>query len=222
MSSTLFEKLLSWIGHQLRKQTTRVREAIGPRERLCVCQRYLVTGDAQLTIATSYRMSPPVVSRIINETCEVLRKTLIERGYLKQPCTEEEWKSIASNFKTHWNFPHCLGALDGKHVVIQAPGKSGSSYFNYKKTFSIILLAICNAHYQFTLVDIGNCGRQSHSSVYNSCSHLGYAIENNKLNIPGPFKLPNSRKVLPYVFAANVAFGLKRHMMKPFPTQNGH
>jgi hypothetical protein len=58
MSPTLFEELLSWTGHQLQRRTTRMREPIGPRERLCVCLRYLVTGDAQMTIATSYRMSP--------------------------------------------------------------------------------------------------------------------------------------------------------------------
>ena len=122
-----------WIRRvKIQKQTTKMREPIGPRERLCVCLRYLVTGDAQITIATSYRMSPAVVGRIINETCEVLWKTLIERGFLKQPCTEE-WRTIASELETYWNFPHCLGALDGKHVVIQAPSKSGSTYFNYKK-----------------------------------------------------------------------------------------
>ena len=39
-------------------------------------------------------------------------------------------------------------------------------------------MAVCNAKYQFTLVDIGDIGRQSDGSVYGS-SHLGYAIENN-------------------------------------------
>ena len=80
-------------------------------------------------------------------------------------------------------------------------------------------MAICNARYQFTLVDIGDIGRQSDGSVY-GCSHLGFGIENNQLNIPNPAKLPNSDKVLPYVFVADDAFGLKRHMMKPFPSQN--
>ena len=80
-------------------------------------------------------------------------------------------------------------------------------------------MAVCNARYEFALVDIGDCGRQSDGSVYN-CSNLGYAIENNKLNIPGPTSLPNSQKILPHVFVADDAFGLKPQMMKHFPLQN--
>lgn len=172
MSPTLLEELLSWIGPQLRKKTTRMRESIGPKERLCVCLRFLVTGDAQTTIAASYRISPAVVGRIINETCVALWNIMIEKGYIKTPCQEAEWKAIADEFQRQWNFPNCLGALDGKHIVKQAPANSGSMYFNYKKTFSIVLLAICNAHYKFTLVDIGDCGRQSDGSVYNKSSRL--------------------------------------------------
>ena len=44
---------------------------------------------------------------------------------------------------------------------MQAPAGSGASFFNYKKTHSIVLLAVCNARYQFSLVDIGDSGRQS-------------------------------------------------------------
>ncbi|XP_004207024.1 uncharacterized protein LOC101240467 [Hydra vulgaris] len=118
-----------------------------------------------------------------------------------------------------WNFPHAIGAIDGKHIVMQAPHNGGSEYFNYNKTHSIVLLAVCNAKYEFTMVDIGDSGRQSDGSVFNNCS-LGYAIENNKLNIPDPEYIGNSEKVLPYVLVDDDAFGLKRHMMKPYPNQN--
>ena len=37
---------------------------------------------------------------------------------LKPPCTQDEWRKIAAEFHAIWNFPMCIGALDGKHVMI--------------------------------------------------------------------------------------------------------
>ena len=45
-------------------------------------------------------------------------------------------------------------------MIMQAPARSGSCYFNYMKTHSIVLLAVVNSNYEFILVDIGDAGRQ--------------------------------------------------------------
>ncbi|KAF2890850.1 hypothetical protein ILUMI_15323 [Ignelater luminosus] len=41
------------------------------------------------------------------------------------PSTQEEWQTISDKFQEIWNFPHCIGAIDGKPVVLQAPINTG-------------------------------------------------------------------------------------------------
>ena len=182
-----------------------MRDPICPAQRLAVTLRYLSTGDAHTTIGASYRMSPTTVGRITHETCCSIWKRLCEQNFVNAPTTKEDWKKIADGFERWWNFPHAIGAIDGKHVVMFAPARAGSSYFNYKKTHSIALTAVSDARYRFILVDIGDSGRQSDGSVYHN-SHMAYAIENNLLNIPKESRLNGSNHVLPYVFVADDAF----------------
>lgn len=73
--------------------------------------------------------------------------------------------------------------MDGKHIVIQAPDKSGSAFFNYKKSFSILLLAVCDANYIFALVDIGAFGSQSDGGVFKE-STFGQALESGAIKLP--------------------------------------
>lgn len=217
MTPSTFQRLLRWIGPHIKKKSTFMRDPINPSERLAVRLRYLITGDAQVTIAASYRIGQTTVGRIIQETCQVLWDVLKAKGFLNVPQDKEQWEKISLDFNSYWNFPHAVGAIDGKHIVIQAPACAGSGFYNYKKTHSIVLMAVCNAHYQFILVDIGDTGRQSDGSVYNN-SNLGYAIDNNLLNLPMAKKITNnSARDLPYVFLGDDAFGLKTYMMKPYP-----
>lgn len=51
---------------------------------------------------------------------------------MKVPSTENEWMTVSQEFLSQWNFPNCIGAVDGKHVVMTAPANSGSIYYNYK------------------------------------------------------------------------------------------
>ena len=216
MTPVQYEELLTMIAPEIQKSCI-TRECIGPSERLCVTLRYLTTGDSQTTIGMNFRMSPTTVGRIIFSTCEALWKVL-SLVFMKCPSNEAEWKCIAQGFEIKWNFPHCIGALDGKHVVMQAPANSGSMFFNYKKTHSIVLMAICNANYQFTLVDIGDSGRNSDGGVF-SYSTMGESIKKNSLGIPRPEAFPSTQKCYPFVIVADEAFQLQQNIMKPYPRE---
>ena len=123
---------------------------------------------------------------------------------------------MADGFQAQWNFPNCLGALDGKHVTIRAPPRSGSTYFNYKHTFSIVLMALVDSDYRFLYVDVGCNGRISDGGVFAGCT-LHDALERRTCHIPPPSPLPASDQLAPYTIVADAAFPLKEYITKPFP-----
>lgn len=53
--------------------------------------------------------------------------------HLLQVPNTEQWKNKARQFELLWNFPHCIGSINGKHIVIEAPFYSGSDFFNNKE-----------------------------------------------------------------------------------------
>jgi len=126
--------------------------------------RFLASGNSQISMSFSYRISPSTAHSIIISTCRAIWKTL---SPIQLPqLTEEEWKKKGQEFYSLWQFPNCIGAADGKHFEIQALQNSGSLFFNYKKTFSVILLDLVDANYKFTIIYIGGYGKSSDGGLF--------------------------------------------------------
>ena len=131
------------------------------------------------------------------------------------PSSPQEWLAVANDFYAKWNFPHCLGAMDGKHVVLQAPMNSGSDFYNYKSTFSIVLFAVVDADYNFQFIDVGCQGRISDGGVFRHSS-FHHKLSSNELNLPENGPLPGRSAAVPFVFVGDEAFPLTNRIMKPF------
>ncbi|XP_029340998.1 uncharacterized protein LOC115033115 [Acyrthosiphon pisum] len=134
----------------------------------------------------------------------------------KIPSNEEEWLEKAKEFEDKWSFPHAIAAMDGKHVIIQAPSFSGTEYYNYKQFFSIVLFALVDADYNFMYVDVGTQGRISDGGVFKN-TNLYKKMERHDLNIPEPhaLRIPYLLKV-PYMILADKAFAMNEYTIKPF------
>ncbi|XP_044741064.1 protein ALP1-like [Chrysoperla carnea] len=218
MSSTQFEELLCLIGPYICKKKV-VRETISPSARLALTLRYLATGDCLSSISYQYLVGFSTTVKIIEETCQIIWD-ILKQKVLPYPLNTADWLKIANGFEEQWQFPHCIGAIDGKHVRIQCPDNGGSSYFNYKYHHSIVLLAICDANYSFTFVDIGAYGRRSDGGIFRD-SEMGKKFEKREMNVPKPELLTVDGMPLPYVLVGDEAFQLTSFLMRPYPGRGG-
>lgn len=130
------------------------------------------------------------------------------------PNSKKQWKEIARDFEDRWQFPHCLGALDGKHVKITSPPGSGSYFWNYNNFHSVVLMGCANANYEFIWCEVGTNGRISDGGVIRHTTF--FEKLNNRLNIPQPEPVNESMTELPYVFIGDEAFALRCDCLKPY------
>lgn len=84
-------------------------------------------------------------------------KNTINIHFLQVPCTTQSWLNIAKGYEDKWNFPNCIGALDVRRVQTQAPHNCESE----KKINSIVLMALADAEYKFTYIDVVAHGRDA-------------------------------------------------------------
>ena len=219
MSPESFQYLLNVVGPIISKNDTPFRKAISPSERLCLTLHYLAYGGSQQSLSFSFRIAKSTISGIIAETCLAIWNSL-NAQYMRPPKTPEDWKRISQDFNDIWNLPHCIGAIDGKHIAIKSPINSGSLYYNYKGFFSMILMAICDARYIFTLVDIGSYGSNNDSGVFRN-SAMGKAFFNDEMNLPFSDYLDNAHQFgrVPYYMVGDEAFPLQPWLLRPFPGQ---
>lgn len=153
------------------------------------------------------------ISNIIATTTEAIW-IVLQPNYMSKP-TKEKWISIADRYYTLWNIPNCLGSLDGKHFRIKCLPGTGSTFYNYKGYFSIVLMACVDADGLFTTIDVGDVGRNSDGAVFRTSS-LGQSLQLRLLDLPQPRPLPSTNDDFPYFFVADEAFPLKNYLMRPY------
>lgn len=179
--------------------------------------RYLATGSSFKSLAFTFRMGASTVAAIVTETVAIIWDELHPQ-HIPIP-TADDFQSIAKDFYEIWNFPHCLGAIDGKHVRVKCPANSASMFFNYKKYFSVVLQGVVDARYKFIAIDVGGYGKQSDGGTFQA-SELYKALVDKKLALPDSMPLPESNAEAPYVFIADEAYPLLPFLLKPYSGKN--
>ena len=177
----------------------------------------MASGASFQSIGYSFRVAHNTVGKIAHETCLALWNILSPLCF-PQP-SKTLWAMKSERFATLWNFPCCVGALDGKHVRIQCPSHAGSLFFNYKHFHSIQLQAVVDADLMFIVIDVGEYGRNSDGAAFKT-SDFGKALMNKELDLPNPSLIPGTDEEMPYHFVADEAYPLNLNIMRPFDGRN--
>ena len=216
MSPERFSHFLSLVQDRIAKRDTKFRKSISAEERLILTLRFLASGETQQSLSFSFRVGRKSVSQIVVETSEAIYLALKDT-YLNTPETADQWKKISDKFENVWNFPHVLGAIDGKHIRIESPKNGGTLYHNYKGFFSLVLLVVCDADYCFTMFDVGEYGSNNDSGILAN-SIMGKRFERETIVLPEPTDLPGCNfSPLPYYLLGDEIFPLKHWLIRPFP-----
>jgi hypothetical protein len=178
MDPALFQELSQRLEGRLTKMTTNARRPLEPSLKLAITLRFLATGTAYRQLAFQFRVAHNTISLLIPDVCNAIIAEF-EDETIKLPQNPAEWKEVSDLYARRWNFEHCCGAIDGKHIAIKRPTKSGTTYHNYKNFFSMILLALVDGDYKFMWVDVGANGSTSDTAVFND-TNLKLALQNGQ------------------------------------------
>jgi len=75
---------------------------------------------------------------------------------------------------------------------------------------------MCDANFNFLLVDIGTPGRCSDGGVFRS-SNMGKAFANKTINFPEPIDIGGVNGPIPYFIVGDERFPLTEYLMMPYP-----
>ncbi|XP_077551206.1 uncharacterized protein LOC144164817 [Haemaphysalis longicornis] len=109
MTPRNFDLLLSYVETDLTRQYV-VRDPLEPGERLAIALSYLASGQDIKDVALAYCVGIETARMAVHDTCRAI------------------WAHLKDKYMKIRQFPNCLGAVDGNHVAITAPPKSGSLF----------------------------------------------------------------------------------------------
>lgn len=132
---------------------------------------------------------------------------------IAMPTTTEGILLNVEDFEVLWDFPQCLGSIDGTYIKIQPPKHDAHSYFCHKSFYSTVLLAVCDAKYRFLYINVGAAGRCNDAYILRNSSLIKYLSSSVLRDLSKPLGGEN----VPVCLIGDAAFPLRATLQKPYP-----
>ena len=120
-----FDLIQECIHHRIKKEVTNFRKPLEVGLNLAITLRHLATGEIYISLEYHWLVGQNIMYKFILNVCWTILDEF-QKEYLSCPTTPEDWKQVEGKFRTRWNIPHALVALDETHIALKKPKKSGS------------------------------------------------------------------------------------------------
>ena len=143
MSRRSFYSLCEKLSPYIEGETTRMRDPIEVDKQVALTLYYLSDEGRMRKTANAFGLSRASVSVVVRKVCKAISEQLGQQ-LIKLPKTEAEVTEKVNLFSTRYDFPICLGAVDGTHVEIKQLSGNATDYINRKSRFTINVQACCD------------------------------------------------------------------------------
>ena len=130
------------------------------------------------------------------------------------PSTDEELLKISEDFARIWDYPLCIGSVDGCHIPCSPKAADATDFYNYKGWYSTILFAVADASYKFIYFNVGCPGRMNDGFIFRR------SALKEKLEAQAEQFLRLGRSYdgiqIPLHLIGDCAFPLVHNLMKPY------
>lgn len=92
------------------------------------------------------------------------------RHFIQWPKTPQEIQDTTEGFEALNGLKGCIGAVDGKLVVIHKPSENGNQYIDRKNNASMSVMAICDHRKRFTYLKVGHSGKLFLMRILKHCT----------------------------------------------------
>ena len=147
------------------------------RKQILITIWMLANPECIRSVSDQFDISLSTCYEVYMQVCAVITNNLAQR-FIDLPEGNEARNTI-QKFEEQRGFPGILGAIDGTHILIQAPLKDPEQYINRKSFHSVQLQVVCDMDMKFIDVFCGFPGSVHDTRVFRN-SPLFVDAERNR------------------------------------------